>query len=92
LLCIKITLNKKRIILLIDTIHPDYLNKKYYICAGLLASQTMKIFTSKYEKTKKVPKYMVIFIHKVFTLGFLFVLFVQNFLKIDLAKYLMKLR
>lgn len=83
---------KKRLILIVDTIHPDYINYKYYVCSGLLASQTMKIFTSKFNFLKKTPKVITIIIHKLFIIPFYFSLIVQDKLNINLFNILMKLR
>lgn len=77
--------DKKRIILLVDTIHPKYIKQKYYICGGLLAASLLKLISTKFPKTKKTHPYIVIGFHRLLTLAFMAVLFSQNILKINLA-------
>jgi beta-hydroxylase len=73
--------DNKRIILLVDTIHDNYANKKLYICAGLLAAGSLKIITTAMPWTKKTPQPIVYLLHKIFTLGFMVGLPLQNMLR-----------
>jgi aspartyl/asparaginyl beta-hydroxylase (cupin superfamily) len=75
----------KRIILLVDTIHPDYVDKKYYVCGGLLAAAMLKVIATKFPRTRKAPKLVVLGFHKLLTIGFMINLFVQNKLGINIS-------
>lgn len=74
----------KRIILIVDTIHKDYADKKTYVCAGLLAAVPLKMISTKFPVTKKAPKWMVYILHKMATAVFMVVLFVQNRINFDM--------
>lgn len=84
--------DKKRIVLIIDTIHPDYVDKKYLIATGILASAVMKIITYKFPFTKKFPEWLVLFFHSLIRIPFRIILFLQNSLNINLAPLLVKLK
>lgn len=75
-----------RIVLLVDTIHPDYADQKNFICAASLAIITMKMFTVKFPFTKKFPIWFTKFIFRVFTIPFYILFIIQNNLGIDLSK------
>lgn len=77
--------DRKRIILLVDCIHPDYADKQLYICASLLASQSLKLVTTKFAFTKKIPYFIVWPFFKIATLGFMVGLGMQNVFKIALG-------
>ena len=68
----------KRIILLVDTIHPDYADKKLYICSGLLAAAVLKMIATKFTITKKTPDFIVLALHKLLTIPFMLLLWAQN--------------
>ena len=84
--------DKKRIILIIDTIHPDYKWKKYYIGAGLIASSIMKIIVTKNPKTRKIPHWFVRAFHKLMIPPIVLALLIQDKLKIDVGSFFMKLK
>jgi hypothetical protein len=84
--------DKARIVLLVDTIHPDYADKKYYICAASLAVLVLKMFAFKFPTTKKWPTWLIKILHQVVTFPFLIILFLQNKLGINIASLLQKLK
>ena len=81
-----------RIVLIVDTIHPDFKRRKYYVGAGLKASSIMKIFTAKIPSTRKFPKWLVLTIHKLLIPPIILVLLIQNKLKINIGAIFMKLK
>lgn len=81
-----------RIVLLVDTIHPDYANRKYYICAASLSVLVLKMFVVKFPFTKKTPVWMVKILHQIITIPFLIILLLQNKLNLNIADWLQKLK
>lgn len=77
--------DQKRIILLVDTIHPDYVNKKYFICAGLLAASALKLIATNLPITKKTPHWLVRTFHKIVSAIFIVVLLFQEKLGVNLS-------
>ncbi len=84
--------NQKRIILLVDTIHPDYLRYKYLICGGLLAASALKLIATRYPVTKKTPHWMVRALHKIVASVFVVILVIQEKLGINLSTITDKLK
>jgi len=84
--------DRKRIILLVDTIHPDYVNKKYYICSGSLAVLVMKLISTKFPVTKKSPAWLVWIIHKILIFPIMIIILLQNKCNINLASFLLKFK
>lgn len=82
----------KRIILLVDTINPAYVDKKYYICAGMLAAATFKGITTKFPITKKMPAPLVRFFHKPATWIYMLILYLQNNLNVDFGTFRRKFK
>jgi beta-hydroxylase len=80
--------NDYRIILLIDTIHPDYSDKKHYLCGGMLSMLTLKMFAFHFPLTKKMPKKIVLGFHHVFTLLFIVALKIQDKFNLNLLRIL----
>lgn len=78
--------DKHRIVLLVDTIHPDYTDKKTYICAASLAIITMKMFTTQFPFLKKMPVWLTKLIFAVFLIPFYILFFLQDKLGIDISK------
>lgn len=70
--------NQDRIVLLIDTIHPSYSDKKVFLSASSLSVLVLKMFANKFPVTKRMPKpvvrIMLLFSNNVFY----FLLFLQN--------------
>lgn len=81
-----------RIVLLIDTIHPQYSNKKYYICASSLSILILKMITTKFPLTKKCPKTLVFIFHKIFMMPFYIIFFLQDKFNIYIASFLQKFK
>ena len=84
--------DRKRIILLVDTIHTDYIKNKYFIGTGILSSSTMKILVMKFPFTKKFPNWLVNFLHKLIMIPWAFVLLLQNKFNMPLTSLLLKLK
>jgi hypothetical protein len=84
--------DKVRIVLLVDTIHPAFAHRKSYISAASLAVLVLKMFAVKFPISKKLPYWGILFLHRLFTLPFLFIFFLQNRLYIDVAGKLQKLK
>ena len=84
--------DQTRIVLLVDVIHPDYYDKKYYICAASLSVILMKMFAVKFPSTKELPKSIIYFFHKVFMIPFYVIFFFQDYFNINLASALQKLK
>jgi aspartyl/asparaginyl beta-hydroxylase (cupin superfamily) len=84
--------SKPRIILLIDTVHPDYRDKKLFISAGVLAMLVLKVIVTKFPITKRSPKWLVFTIHRFFTAIFMSLILVQDYFKLDVAGILQKLK
>ena len=82
----------KRIILLVDTMNPVYVNKKYYVCAGVLAAGIFKMITTKFPFTKKVPAALVRLFHLPATCIFILILFLQNNLNFDFGTFRRKFK
>ena len=81
-----------RIVLLIDTIHPDYIDKKYFICGGVLSSQVLKIFVEKLPFTKTLPDFITLIIHRFFTYALIVIVYLQNIFEINIANISEKLK
>lgn len=81
-----------RIVLIIDTIHPDYTHKKYYISGGMLSMLTLKMFSFKFPILKKTPDWLTILIHRFFTFGFTISILLQMIFKFNIASILQKLK
>lgn len=75
-----------RIVLLIDTIHPEYAERKYFISCGVLASQILKVIVNKFPSTKSFPDLIVTMFHRSFTYVFIFLIYLQNLLNIDVQR------
>lgn len=84
--------DKARIVLLVDTIHPAYASRKYYISAAYLAVLVLKMISAKFPVTRKMPEPGVRAAHLLFTGFFLTMLFVQDKLNINIASILQKLK
>jgi hypothetical protein len=82
----------KRIILLVDTINPAYVKKKFYICAGMLAAATLKGITTKFPFTKKTPAFLVRLLHQPITWAYMLILFLQNNMKLDFGTFRRKIK
>jgi aspartyl/asparaginyl beta-hydroxylase (cupin superfamily) len=72
----------KRIIIMVDTVHPDFRDKKMWICALLLASATMKFIATKITPLKKIPGFIPKMLHPMIGSLFYVVLFLQHKKKI----------
>jgi hypothetical protein len=57
--------DQNRIVLLIDTIHPMFKDRKFYICAGLLAAGVLKIILIMMPFTKRAPTWLIHLTHKI---------------------------
>ena len=75
----------KRIIILLDTIHPAYVKEKVWICSGLLAASLMKLISTKCALTKRFPHFIIHVFHKILTVVFRFLLFLQESFNIPVA-------
>ncbi|MCZ2393654.1 MAG: aspartyl/asparaginyl beta-hydroxylase domain-containing protein [Chitinophagales bacterium] len=84
--------DRKRIVLLIDTIHPDYKEKKIYISAGLLSAALMKAIVTKFPILKKIPKPIVRLLHKMIIIPFYIIIWLQEKFNINIAQFLQKLK
>jgi hypothetical protein len=82
----------KRLILLIDTIHPDFASKKYYIAAGLISSSLLKIIAAKFPNTKKYPKWFIRLFHKILLLPIGLYLIIQDKFNINLAPLIVSIK
>ncbi len=82
----------KRIILLLDTINPDYVDKKLYICGGVLAAATLKTITTKFPFTKKTPAFLVRLLHQPITWAFMAILYMQNNMNFNFGTFRRKLK
>ena len=71
-----------RIILLVDVVHKQYLKKKLRICGNVLGQLVMKQLAVKYPVLKKLPKWLIMTIHKVFGFGAWLVLLTKNALNL----------
>ena len=84
--------DRKRIILLVDTINPLYVNKKLYICGGMLAAAILKTIATNFPITKKTPAFLVRLLHQPITWGFMVILFMQNNLNFDFGTFRRKFK
>lgn len=57
--------NSRRIVLLIDTIKPEYKDKKYYVIAGLIGILVMKMFANRFPVLFKASKNTERVAHKI---------------------------
>jgi aspartyl/asparaginyl beta-hydroxylase (cupin superfamily) len=73
----------KRIILMVDTVHDDFKDRKMWICALLLSSATMKFIATKIPVLKKTPDLIPKFFHPVIGGLFYALLFVQHKVRFD---------
>ncbi|MCO5229678.1 MAG: aspartyl/asparaginyl beta-hydroxylase domain-containing protein [Chitinophagales bacterium] len=78
--------DKHRIVLLVDTVHPDYVDKKTYLCAASLAIITMKMFTTKFPRLKDIPIWLTKLLFNIFIIPFYFLFFLQEKFGIDISK------
>tara|TARA_Y100000385_G_scaffold66934_1_gene66718 strand:- start:33428 stop:34207 length:780 start_codon:yes stop_codon:yes gene_type:complete len=70
--------DKTRIILLVDTIHPDFRAEKTWICSGLLSAAFLKLIATKLPVTKKTPHFIVRLFHSILSVFFRLTLFLQD--------------
>jgi hypothetical protein len=84
--------DSERIVLLIDTIHPDYIKKKYFICSGVISLLLLRGISLKFPILKKANINTEIFFHLLisfFVKVSLFVLVKTNF---DFGTFISKIR
>jgi hypothetical protein len=81
-----------RIILLIDTVHPDYADKKRFVSAGVLAMLVLKVFVTKFPSTRNVPKWFTWLTHRFFTLIFICLILAQDYLHLNISGLLQKMK
>ena len=55
--------NHRRYMLIFDLIHPKWARKKYWICGSVLGAQTYVYFENKFPVLKKLPEWVLPFIH-----------------------------
>jgi hypothetical protein len=84
--------NLPRIVLLMDTIHPDFIQFKKYICGASLSVLVLKMFYNKLPITRNMSSFFVDFFHQLFTYLFYFIFFIQDDLKIEIAPFLQQLK
>lgn len=84
--------DKHRIVLLVDTIHPDYADKKNFICAASLAIITMKMFTVKFPFTKKLPVWLTKLIFRLFIIPLYVLFYFQSNWGMDISKIISKIK
>ncbi|MCO5249490.1 MAG: aspartyl/asparaginyl beta-hydroxylase domain-containing protein [Chitinophagales bacterium] len=80
--------DRKRIVLLVDIIRPEYANRKNYICAASLTTIAMKMFTVRFPITKRFPVWLTMSIFRILLIPTYTLLFMQNNLKIEVSKIL----
>jgi hypothetical protein len=74
--------DQRRIVLVVDTFRPEYMDRRYAIAGDVLATIAMKFFATKVPITKKLPKWLVRAMHKPIGLAFRARLWVQRTFKI----------
>ncbi|MCO5249491.1 MAG: aspartyl/asparaginyl beta-hydroxylase domain-containing protein [Chitinophagales bacterium] len=84
--------DRKRIVLIIDTIHPYFRNKKRYISSGLLAAAYMKSAVTRFPITRKISKPITLFLHKLLIIPFYIIIWLQDNCNIYIAHFLQKLK
>lgn len=82
----------KRIIVLLDTIHPAYAHKKLWICGGLLSAAVLKLIATRFPVTKKTPAWLVRLLHKLIAVPIMMVLWLQNKFNFYLASVWSRLK
>lgn len=82
--------DEPRIILLIDTVHPDYKDKKKYASCGVLSMLALKMVVHKFPFTRRMPDWLTVFFHKLFIGVFWIVLSIQDRWKVNIAEKLQK--
>jgi aspartyl/asparaginyl beta-hydroxylase (cupin superfamily) len=82
----------KRIIVLLDTIHPAYAHKKLWICSGLLSAAVLKLIATRFPITRKTPHGLLRAFHKIVALPIMLILWAQNTFNFYLASLWNKLK
>lgn len=78
--------DRKRIILMVDTINPDFKGRKMWICSLLLAAAVMKFIATKIPPLKKAPAFFPRMLHPLFGSIFYVFLFFQHMMGIAPGK------
>jgi len=67
-----------RVALVVDAFRPEYMTRRYEIAGNCLSAIAMKAFATRYPATKRLPKWILPFIHRPLGLVFRGALFVQR--------------
>lgn len=57
--------DKPRIVLIVDFIKPEFLNQQREIEGKVLAAEGMKLIATRFPVTKKIPRWLTLFLHSV---------------------------
>ncbi|MGH0036850.1 MAG: aspartyl/asparaginyl beta-hydroxylase domain-containing protein [Myxococcota bacterium] len=57
--------DRPRIVLVVDTIHPDFHDRRYEVAGNALAAIAMKVFATRFPALKRMPRWLTRTIHAV---------------------------